>query len=382
MTLSKEIGIAMAGYGMIGRIHALGYREIPLIYPGKLPKLRLVGVSTSHRETAQAAQAEAGFEAWFEDSQALVSAEGVDVVDCVTPNYLHFPIVMAALRAGKHVYCEKPLALNAKQALAMLSAAQAAQVQVGMTFNYRFIPAVIKASQLLQAGDLGEIYSFRADYLHSGYQDPQRPMSWRLRKESAGGGALVDLGSHVIDLVRYLIDDFKRLNCSVRTYIKERPAQPGSQVIEKVDVDDAAWIRAELANGAVGTLHVSRFATGTQDDLLFEIYGERGALRFNLMDANWLNWYDHRRAGGSRGGERGWTRLETLQRYPGATAPPARSPLGWTRTHTENQFSFLRAITTGEKFQPDIQDGLHVQLVMDTAYQSAQSGEWLDVPHS
>jgi len=381
MKLSKEIGIAMAGYGMIGRIHTLGYRDIPLIYPGQLPRLRLIAVTTSHPDTARAAQAEAGFEAWFVDNQELVTAEGVDVVDCVTPNYLHLPVVMAALQAGKHVYCEKPLALDADQARAMLAAAQQAQVQVGMTFNYRFIPAVIKAHQLLQAGELGEIYAFRADYLHSGYQDPQRAMSWRLRKELAGGGALVDLGSHVIDLIRFLLGDFKRLSCSLRTYIKERPTQPGSQVMEKVAVDDAAWMRVELVNGALGTIHVSRFATGTQDDLLFEIYAEYGALRFNLMDANWLYWYDNQRAGGPRGGERGWTRLETLQRYPGAKAPPARSPLGWARTHTENQFSFLKALAAGEKVQPDILDGLHVQLVMDTAYKSAQSGEWLSVPH-
>jgi predicted dehydrogenase len=379
--IKEKLGIAMAGYGMIGRIHTLGYRDISLIYPEQLPELRLVAVSTSRPETAQAAQVEAGFEAWYVDNQDLVTAEGVHVVDCVTPNHLHFAVVMAALRAGKHVYCEKPLALNAEQARSMTAAAQDAQVQVGMTFNYRFIPAVIQARRLLHSGELGKIYSFRADYLHSGYQDPQRAMSWRLRKELAGGGALVDLGSHVIDLVRYLLGDFERLSCSLRTYIKERPAQPGSQVMEKVAVDDAAWICAELVDGALGTIHVSRFATGTQDDLLFEIYAEHGALRFNLMDANWLYWYDNRRTGGPRGGERGWTRLETLQRYPHAKAPPARSPLGWARTHTENQFAFLKAIASGEKVQPDIQDGLQVQLVMDTAYRSAQSADWLSVPH-
>jgi predicted dehydrogenase len=204
-------------------------------------------------------------------------------------------------------------------------------------------------------------------------------MSWRMRRAQSGGGALVDMGAHVIDLVRFLLGEFAAVQCITRTFVRERPASAGDPELEPVDVDDAAWLQARLASGAEGSLHVSRFATGTVDDLSFEIYGRSGALRFNLMDPNWLYWFDGRRPTGPRGGEQGWTRLETTARYPGAATPPARAPLGWARTHAENQFAFLHALHQGLPFQPDVIDGLRTQLVIDAAYASAASGEWSPV---
>ncbi len=374
------IGIGMVGYGMIGRVHSLGYRELPLLYPRQLPTICLAAVCTSRPETAQAAAAaEAGFGAWGSGLADLLARSDVQVVDCVTPNYLHRPTVLAAIAAGKHVYCEKPLALNGAEARELATAAERAGVHVGMTFNYRFVPAVMRAKQLLEDGALGEVYSFRADFLHGGYQDPKRPLSWRMRREQAGGGALVDLGSHAIDLVRYLLGEFAAVRATTHTYIKERPLSAGSAELGPVTVDDAAWVQARLAGGAIGTLEVSRYATGTLDDLRLEIYGQHGSLRFDLMDANWLYWYDARRPAEPLGGERGWLRLETVQRYPGAAAPPARTIIGWTRTHAENENAFLRAVAQGTRPQPDIVDGLRTQLVLDAAYASAASGEWVEV---
>lgn len=376
----EHIGIGMAGFGMIGRVHSLGYRALPLLYPGRLPEVRLAAVATTRPATAQAASAEAGFAAGYDDVDALLADPQVQVIDVVTANDSHRAILLKAIAAGKHIYCEKPLALNGDQAREIARAAQAAGVQVGMTFNYRFIPAVIQAHELLQAGALGEIYHFRAEYLHTGYQDPQRPMSWRLRVAQSGGGALVDLGAHIIDLTRYLLGEFATVQCTTRTFVKERPRTAGSDELEPVDVDDAAWLQARLASGAEGTLHASRFATGTTDDLVFEIYGRLGALRFSLMDLNWLDWFDARRPDGPRGGERGWTRVESVARYPGAATPPGRAPLGWDRTHAENQYTFLRSIVQGQSPQPGINDGLRAQLVIDSAYAAAQAGGWVDVP--
>lgn len=373
------IGIGMVGCGMIGRVHALGYRDLALMYPGQLPAVHLTAVCTSRPETACAAAAEAGFGAWCTDLAELLARDDVDVVDCVAPNYLHHRVVLAAIAAGKHVYCEKPLALDGAQAREIAHAAGRGGVWVGMVFNYRFVPAVMRARQLAEAGALGEVYSFRAAYLHSGYQDPLRPMSWRLRREQAGGGALVDLGSHAIDLIRHLLGEFAAVRATACTYIKERPARKGAAEMEPVTVDDAAWLQARLVSGAVGTIEASRFATGMVDDLRFEIHGERGALRFGLMDPNWLYWYDATRPGGAFGGERGWTRLETVQHYPGAAVPPARAPVGWARTLAENQAAFLRAVARGERPQPDVTDGLRVQLVLDAAYESARTGEWVPV---
>jgi predicted dehydrogenase len=364
---------------MIGRVHTLAYREIPLLYPKKLPPLHLKAICTSRAETAQAAAEEAGFETWGTELATLIARDDIDVVDCSSPNYLHYPQVLEAIAAGKHVYCEKPLALNAAQGRELAQAASQAGVQVGMTFNYRFVPAVQRARQLIEEGFLGQVYTFRTDYLHTGYQDPNRPMGWKMRREQAGGGALVDLGSHVIDLIRFLLGDFEEVRADTHTFITERPVTRGSTEKEPVTVDDVAWMQARLRSGVTGTLEASRFATGMVDDLRFEIHGERGALKFNLLDTNWLYWYDATRSSEPLGGERGWTRLETIQNYPGAAVPPSRASLGWARTHAENQYAFLRAIVEGQRPQPDIQDGLRVQFVLDAAYASIETGTWTSV---
>jgi levoglucosan dehydrogenase len=375
-----HIGIGMVGYGMIGRVHCLGYRDLPILYPGQLPDLLLAAICTRHEETAKAAVQEAGFQAWYTHIDDLLQDGAVNVIDCCVPNDAHHAVIKKALLAGKHVYCDKPLALNAAQANDLVQAAEKTGVQLGMTFNYRFLPAIMRASEILRAGELGEIFTFRLDYLHSGYQNPSRPMGWRLRKEQAGGGALVDLGSHVIDLVRHLLGEVEALHCSTRTFIQQRPVSQGASVMESVQVDDAAWVQTRLRNGAEGSLHVSRFATGAQDDLSLEIYGRLGGLRFNLMDPNWLYWYDARRPEGATGGERGWTRVETVQRYPGASGLPARAPVGWGRTHAENQFAFLRALHLGQPCSPNIMDGYINHLVIEAAYASAETGEWVKVP--
>ncbi len=375
----ESIGIGMLGYGMIGRVHSLAYRELPVIYPGQIPPLRLAAICTARPETAHAAAAEAGYAWWCTDWRELLAREDVDVVNCSLPNYLHREVLLAAFAAGKHVCCEKPLALNLAEARELAAAAALAGAICGMVFNYRFVPAVMRARNIIQDGLLGEIFEFRAEYLHTGYEDPQRPMGWRLRQEQAGGGALVDLGSHVIDLVRYLLGEFDSVRAHLHTFVKERPVHRGAVEREPVTVDDAAWLQVTLASGTQGTIEASRFTTGILDDLRFEVHGRRGALRFSLMDANWLYWYDATRKGEPLGGDRGWTRLETVGNYPGAVAPPARSIIGWSRFLAENQYAFLTALAAGRQPEPGIADGLRVHLVLDAAYRSAETGLWTKV---
>jgi predicted dehydrogenase len=376
----KRIGIGLLGYGSIGKIHTLSYRQLPLLYPGKLPEIVLEGICTSNPRTAEWAAKEGGFRRGFTDTAKLLEQDCVDVVDCCLPNFLHRQALLQAFAAGKHVYCEKPLAVNAEEARQITAAAVKHGVHVGMTFNFRFIPALMRAKELIDEGLLGEVYSFRAEYFHTGYQNPDRPMSWRMHKELSGGGALVDLGSHVIDLTRHLLGEFASVRGMVHTYIDQRPTNQGSEDKQPVTVDDAAWLEVRLQSGGIGTIEVSRFATGALDDLNIEIYGQKAALMFRLMDANWLYWFDATRPGGPMGGQRGWTRLETVQHYPGATLPPPRSILGWTRTHAENQYAFLKTVSEGLAPQPGVLDGLRCQLIMDAAYRSAESGNWLDVP--
>jgi len=375
----NKIGIGLAGYGAIGKIHTLCYKELDMLYPNQLPAIDLAAVCTSKPETAQNAAKDGGYRKWFSDVSELIKQDDVTIIDCSLPNFAHKAVLLEAIAAGKHVYCEKPLAVNGTEAGEIAKAAAEAGVQVGMTFNYRFIPALMRAYQLIRDGALGELYRFRADYFHTGYQDPERPLSWRMDKKLSGGGALVDLGSHVIDLIRHLLGEFEAVQAFTQTYIKERPVTRGAQEKGLVTVDDAAWLQIKLKTGAMGTLETSRFATGALDDIRIEICGEKGALRFDLMDANWLYWFDASRKGGSFGGDRGWVRLETIQHYPGASIPSPRSIVGWTRTHAENQYTFLKAVTEGKTPQPNITDGLRTQLVLDAAYASAESGDWVKV---
>ena len=375
----EKIGIGLIGYGAIGKIHTLCYKDLEMYYPGQLPAIDLAAVCTSKPETAQRAAKEGGYRTWFTDASALIHQDDVMIVDCSLPNFAHKTVLLESIAAGKHVYCEKPLALNGAEAREIAQAAAEAQVQVGMTFNYRFVPALLRAHELIQEGALGEIYRFQAEYLHTGYESPERPMSWRLDKNKSGGGALADLGAHAIDLMRYLLGEFDAVQAMTHTYITERPLAPGAQEKGPVTVDDAAWLHVRLENGAIGTIEASRFSTGVLDELRFEICGEKGALRFNLMDANYLYWFDVSRKGGVFGGEQGWIRLDTIQHYPGASIPSPRAILGWSRTHAENQYRFLKAIVEGNTPQPNIIDGLRTQFVLDAAYTSAEHGGWVDV---
>jgi len=185
----KQIGIGLLGYGSIGKIHTFSYSQLPLLYPGKLPEIVLEGICTSNSSTADRAVKEGSFRQGFTDIAELLQQDGVNVVDCCLPNFLHRQALLQAFAAGKHVYCEKPLALNAEETRQIVAVARKLGVQVGMTFNFRFVPALMRAKELIDEGLLGKVYSFRAEYFHTGYQNPDRPMSWRMRKELSGGSS-------------------------------------------------------------------------------------------------------------------------------------------------------------------------------------------------
>ena len=365
------LGIGMLGYGGIGKLHALAYRSIPGIYPS-LPPYRMAAVCTSSKETAEAAAKDGGFARAYADIRELVADPEVGAVDIVLPNYAHKDAIILALEAGKHVYCEKPLALTGAEAREIAAVAARSKGRLGMTFNYRFVPAIARAKRLIEEGAVGEVYGFHSEYLHNGYQDASRPLTWRMRREASGGGAIVDLGSHVLDLVRHLLGEVSEVMAETKTYIPRRPLSKGSSELGQVTVDDAAWIQLRMASGAIGSLIVSRFATGSADDLRLRIEGSKGALRFDLMDANWLYYYDATKPQA----ESGWTRLETISSFPGAAVPPARAILGWERTHTENQYQFLKAILEDREPSPGIADGLANHLLIDALYASAEAGRW------
>ncbi|MHB0876703.1 MAG: Gfo/Idh/MocA family protein [Anaerolineae bacterium] len=374
----SEIGIGIIGYGFIGRVHAASYQSVPWLYPGA-PRPKLIAVSTATSASATKAQDEAGFPVATTDFRELLRRDDVQAISCCTPNDAHREVLLAAIAAGKHVYCDKPLALNLEQSTEVAAAARQGKGVYQMTFQYRFVPAMMRARQMIREGFLGQPFSFRAAYLHAGYVDPKRAMSWRLDLDRSGGGAVVDLGAHAIDLVRYLLGEFRSVSALQRTFIKERPA---GAAMAPVRVDDITMAQAELANGAVGLLEFSRLATGAEDELRIEIHGSQGALAFNLMEPNWLQAYDGRRPDEPIGGERGWTRIATVGRYPQKGALPGpKFGQGWLRFHMASAHDFLTNVERGAlgDASASFEDGLEAQRVIDALQHSAADGRWVEV---
>ncbi len=368
-----QVGVGMVGFGFIGKVHAYGFRNLGLFYapPPALP--RLVGVCTSRPETAERARQTGGFEFGTTRYEDLLERDDIQVIDVATPNALHRDQVVGALEAGKHVYCDKPLCVTLEEAREVVAAADARQeLAHGMAFHCRFVPATMRARELVEEGFLGDVYHFRASYLHSGYADPKRPMSWRLEPQ---GGCLADLGSHVIDLMRYLLGEYDSVRGTLQRWLHERPSADDPSRMVPVEVDDYASLQARMQCGALGFIEASRFATGTADDMSFEVYGERGALRWRMMDPNYLDAFD---ATGSR---QGFTRIATVQHYPEPSALPSpKLPVGWMRFHMHAVFDFLTAVCEGRPGTATLHDGAATQAVMEAVHRSDASGEWEAVP--
>ncbi len=292
----KPLTIGMIGYGSIGRVHAMAYRSLPFHYGLPADTFRLAGVATTRAETARAAAAEIGCDFWTDDYRELLARPEIDVVDVCVPNHMHAEIVIAAAAAGKHIYCEKPLAMDVAEGKRMVAAVEQAGVKTQMTFNFRYFSAVLRAKQLVEQGFLGRIFSFRGRYYRASYIDPQKPLTWRQQKAIAGGGALFDIGSHILDLLYSLLGDFAAVQATMETLIKERPVAAGATETAPVDVDDIALLHLRTASGVLGLVEVSRMGTGLTNDLSFELFGDKGAIRFSAADPSWLEVYDVRDA--------------------------------------------------------------------------------------
>ncbi len=375
----QKIRIGLIGYGGIGRVHAAAYRAIPFHYGLPADSISIAGVATTRSATAERAAEEIGCQFFTNDYRELLARSDIDAVDICTPNDSHHEIVLAAAAAGKHIYCEKPLAMNVAEALSMAKAVAAAGVKGQMTFNFRFFPAITRAKQLMDEGFVGRVFSFRGRYHRSSYISSDKPMSWRLKREFTGGGALFDLGSHILDLLYYLLGDFAAVNATLDTLIKQRPIASGSADTVPVDVDDIALLHARLPDGTLGTVEISRMGTGATNDVTFEVFGDKGAIRFDLGDPAWLYVYDARDAESPLGGARGFRKIEAVGRYDGQRAPDWTMAPGFMRVHAECQYQFIRSIWEDKPTSPSIADGLHIQQVMDAAERSSQSGAWVNV---
>jgi len=369
-----ELGVGMLGFGFIGKVHAYGYQNIPLYYDPPPVATRLVGVATSRPETAQKAARQGGFEFGTDDWREVVARDDIDIINICTPNDLHCDQLIAAMKAGEHIYCDKPLVVTAEDA-ARVKAAMEDWSGIGqMTLQYRFYPATIRAKQLIDEGFVGKVVAFRSVYLHSGSVDPDKPMGWK-QLASAQGGVLQDLGSHNIDLMEYLIGPFASLLTESYILYDERSDSQGNVV--PVEAEDHFVMLAKLDNGAVGSIEASKICTGTDDDLRFEIHGDTGALRFNLMNPNYLEAYDLSEPDTPVGGLRGWRQIATIQHFAEpCNFPSPKLGIGWIRGHMHCLYNFLEAVARGEQPQPSLERGLELREILTVARESAATRSW------
>ena len=351
-----QLGVGIIGYGFIGRVHCFSHHSIPFFYAPLPVSAHLVVVATSRKETAEAARVQGGFSTATDDWRKLVADPRVQIVHICSPNTLHAEQLVAAMAAGKHIYCDKPLTATMAEAEEVRHAMGSWKGIGQMTLQYRFVSSVQRAKQLIEEGYIGSTIGFRGVYLHSGSVDPAAPLKWKHRA-SGGGGVLRDLGPHLMDLADWLAGPIVEMLACTRILHPRRPDERG--VMEVVDREDQAVITARLAGGAVGTLELSKIATGAEDDLRLEIHGDRGALRFSLMDPDFLEAYSLSDPDAPIGGMRGWRRIATLQRY-GAPAvfPPPRSTAGWLRSHAHCLHEFLAAVAEGRQGEPSLSRGL------------------------
>jgi len=373
----KEIGVGIIGFGFMGKTHTFGYRTLPLYYPALPFRARLVGICNRTRSVAEKAKEDIGFEFATDNLDDIFDREDIDVVHICTPNANHKEALLKAIDAGKHFYCDKPLTASYDEAREVVERLKDKDLIHQIAFHYRFYPATLRARQMIEEGRLGRILSFRACYLHSSLVDPDRPIGWRLDKKVSGGGVLYDLGSHILDMMYYLLGEYSSLLAKTQTAYETRPDGSGNRV--EIETDDATYIIAQMKCGAVGTVEASKVATGTNDELRFEIHGDKGAIRFNLMEPNWLEYYDNTALEAPLGGVKGFTKIESVQRYdaPGGSFPSSKGSIGWLRGHVHCLYSFLSHVHDGTKANPSAEDGAYIQYVMDKAYESSRSGCWV-----
>ncbi|MCM8760039.1 MAG: Gfo/Idh/MocA family oxidoreductase [Candidatus Omnitrophica bacterium] len=361
---TQKLNVGIAGYGFIGKVHAYAYRTVKFYYQDIPQEINLIGVCASSEETRRNAIQQAGFEYATGDFMRLAEDKNINIISCCLPNHLHFQLVKAALEAGKHVYCDKPLALNVKEATTLVEMAKNTSVKTQVVFQLRFFPAIMRAKQLLENGYVGKVNFFRFMYLHSScVRQSKKAYSWKAEYEKVGGGVLVDLGSHIIDLATYLVGDFKMIRANTKNI-----TSPDKRT------DDLAIVEVETKDGAIGILEASKIATGTNDEVRFEIYGSDGALEFNSMEPNWLYAYNMDDPDNPIGGMRGFKRIETVQRYPDATGMPlSKFSIGWIRSHVACLHSFLHSIIYDKPTSPSFEEALYVQKVIEGSYESSRT---------
>ncbi|MDR7304184.1 Gfo/Idh/MocA family protein [Haloactinomyces albus] len=384
MTDRQLLGVGMVGHAFMGAAHSQAWRTVGRVFD--LPMRPSMAVLCGRRASNTTAAADKlGWAAVETDWKELIRRDDVHLIDICTPGDSHSEIAIAALEAGKHVLCEKPLANSVAAATAMTEAAQRARqrgVRSMVGFNYRRVPALSLARRMVADGRIGTVRHVRAQYLQDFIADPQLPMMWRLDRDRAGSGALGDVGAHIVDLTQFVTGErIAGVSGLTATFVPERPLDDGSGQYAPVTVDDAAIFLARLTGGGIATFEATRFATGRKNAMRLEINGSAGSIAFDFESMNELHFHDHTESPDT-GGFRRILATEPSHPYVEAWWPPGHG-LGYEHTFTHEMRDLVDAIATGTDPAPSFADGLAVQQVLDAVERSAADRScWTEVSPS
>lgn len=384
--MERTLNVGLVGYKFMGKAHSNAFRKIGMFFDPSV-KLVMKAICGRDEEWVRKSAGKFGWEGYETSWERLIERNDIDMVDITAPSNAHKDIAIRAAEAGKHVFCEKPLALNLKDARDMLAAVEKNSVKHQIGFNYRFVPAIQLARKLIDEGRIGKIYHFRALYLQDWIMDPEFPLVWRLDKRVAGSGSLGDLGAHSIDLARFLVGEFDRVIGMNKTFIKERPLverMEGLSANAKADarkgevtVDDATLFLTEFKNGALGSFEATRFANGNRNGMSFEVNGSKGSLRFEFERMNELQYYSSEDCEGTQG-----FRLiqvtEPIHPYVSAWWPPGHV-IGYEHTFVHELYEFAESIARDKKSTPDFNDGVKCSQILEAVDLSIAERQWINV---
>jgi len=371
------VRIGLVGCGFMGKAHSLSYRNLEAVHWPKLPRIELTRVADAIESVAREGAERYGWQSAVDDWRSVTRGTDIDLVDIVTPNDLHAEAAIDAAEHGKFVLCEKPLANSLEAAQRMYDAVAKAGVGNQVNFVFRKWPAVVLAKRLIDDGHIGAVTRFRGWYFVEDALDANQPVGWRFDKTRAGSGSIGDIGSHVIDLARYLAGDLSAVLARLETVVPVRPVRGSSKVL-RVAVDDAADILLRFASGASGSIQTGWAAAGHRNDIGFEVAGDEGAIRFGWERANELEWY----RAGAQDGLSGFQTIVVGPDHPGGDLlwPAAGLGLGYGDAFLISLGDAVNAAAGSAVSAPSFLDGLRVCEVTDAALRSADTGTWISLP--
>ncbi len=379
--MPQALHVGLIGQKFMGRAHSNAYRKVNQFFDlGHGPTLKVVCARNQDKLGPFAERW--GWQETESDWRNLIERDDIDLIDICSPNNTHVEIALAAAKAGKMIACEKPLAMTTDEAREMTVAVEASGRPNMVWFNYRRVPAVALAKQIVDEGRLGKVFHYRAKYLQDWTISADVPQGgeclWRLDKDVAGSGVTGDLLAHSIDLARWMNGEFHSVSAMTETFIKERPMQDAPGTVKPVGIDDACAFLARFQNGSLATFESTRYARGRKNQHTFEINGEAGSIAFDLEYAHELEFFDH----GDDGHLRGWRKVHVWDAdhpYMANWWVPGCS-IGYEHTFINQVADFIKGLDEGKKTCPDFRDGLATQIVCDRVLSSAQSGSWEEIP--